>query len=122
MYWGINKITMNKRQNLMNRKGWLDFRIGKKDDRRRKLTDEQKEEIYHIYHTENIGMRPLAKEYGVNRTTIRNIVKPEKYKWMLSERKRNQTWKKYYDTDKQREYMRSHRGYIRQLFKKRNTP
>lgn len=46
-------------------------------DRRRKLTDEQKEEIKELYATGNIGQRPLAEQFGVSRSLIQIIVNPE---------------------------------------------
>lgn len=45
-------------------------------DRRRKLTDDQKEQIKRIYATGVCGTRPLAKEFGVSRSTIQAIVSP----------------------------------------------
>lgn len=46
-------------------------------DRRRKLTDEQKEEIKRIYAEGKRGTRPLAKQFGVSRSTIQVVVNPE---------------------------------------------
>ena len=45
-------------------------------DRRRKLTEEQKEEIRKKYSTGLVGQRPLAKEYGVSRGLIQVILNP----------------------------------------------
>ena len=45
-------------------------------DRRRKLTDEQKEEMRLIYADGKIGMRPLAQQFGVSRSLIQTIVNP----------------------------------------------
>ena len=45
-------------------------------DRRRKLTDEQKEEIKRIYAEGKCGTRSLAKQFGVSRSTIQVIVNP----------------------------------------------
>lgn len=47
-------------------------------DRRRKLTEEQKEEIRKIYATGVCGMRPLAKQFGVSRSLIQIIVNEER--------------------------------------------
>ena len=47
-------------------------------DRRRKLTEEQKSEILRIYESGVCGMRPLAKQFGVSRTTIQIIVRPDR--------------------------------------------
>ena len=40
---------------------------GTEYDRRQKLTPEQRAEIYHRYHTEDVSQRQLAREYGVSR-------------------------------------------------------
>ena len=47
-------------------------------DRRRKLTDEQKDEIIHKYSTGLISQRALADEYNVSRSLITIIVNPER--------------------------------------------
>lgn len=46
-------------------------------DRRRKLTDEQRIEIKRIYETGVCGTRPLAKQFGVSKRTIQLIVSPQ---------------------------------------------
>ena len=89
--------------------------MGKENDGRLKLTDAQRDEIRHLYKTTGIGMRPLAREYNVHRTTIRNVVKPERYKAQRERYKREKHHLKYYDTDKNREYQRVHRQNIRDL-------
>lgn len=45
-------------------------------DRRRRLTEKQKEEIRKRYAKGDIGMRPLARMYGVSRSLVRIIVDP----------------------------------------------
>ena len=59
--------------------------------------------------------------YFVARTTIRNIVKPERYKAQLARHKDEKHWAKYYDTDKNREYQRSYRAHIREIIKKEGS-
>ena len=46
-------------------------------DRRKKLTDEQREEIKKLYGTGCYSLNGLAKEYGVSKKTILLIVNPE---------------------------------------------
>ena len=99
----------------MNREEWQSFRIGRKNDKRIKLTDEQREEIIHRYKKGDIGMRPLARKYGVHRTTIRNVVKPERYQAQLDRYKREKMSAHYYNRDKRRQYMRNFRQHIREL-------
>ena len=46
-------------------------------DRRRKLTDEQKVEIKDLYSSGNFSLNKLAKQYEVSKKTILLIVNPE---------------------------------------------
>lgn len=86
-------------------------------DRRRKLTDEQKEEIKRIYAAGVCGMRPLAKQFGVSRSLIQIIVNPD-----IAERKRQRIkehWRDYRPSkEKWAETQREHRHYKYELYKK----
>lgn len=91
---------------------------GTKYDRRMKLTPEQKEEIKRRYETENIGMRPLAKEYGVTRGLIRYIVYPEKLEKNRERQKKARAEGKYkYTKEKWAATQREHRKYKQDLYK-----
>ena len=84
-------------------------------DRRRKLTDDQKEQIKSIYTEGGVGTRPLAKQFGVNRRTIQLIVNPE-IKRKNGERIKEH-WKDYRPTKKEwAATMREHRKYKQQLY------
>lgn len=106
-----------KRQNLLTREGWDNFRMGKSRDHRRKLTDEDKIDIKKEYDAGNIGTRPLAKRYGVSRRLIMFIVHPERLAELKTRVKEEKRWLKYYDKDKRREYQRTFRKHIRELIK-----
>lgn len=83
-------------------------------DRRRKLTQEQKEEIRAIYSTGACGTRPLARQFGVSRSTIRVIVLPrvaEKQKQRIKEH-----WKDYVDREKLTKAVRELRRYKQKLY------
>lgn len=54
-----------------------DARVGKQFDRRRKLTDEQREEIKRLYSTGNYSQQRLAIKFGVGHDTIHRIVNPD---------------------------------------------
>jgi len=84
------------------------------DDKRRKLTDEQKEEITKKYATGLYSQRQLAKEYCVSRRLITFIIDPIK----LEKSKENHLSKKYYNKDKHREYMQRHRQHKKELYEK----
>ena len=85
-------------------------------DRRRKLTDEQRDEIKHKYGTGFCSLNGLAKEYNVSKKTILLIVNPE------SKRKNDEHikdhWHDYAPTKEERNaVMREHRAYKKKLFK-----
>ena len=86
-------------------------------DRRRKLTDDQKEEIRKIYATGVCGMRPLAKQFGVSRTTIQLIVNPER---AASVKQRNKEhWRDYRPSKEEwAEVVKEHRRYKHELYVK----
>ena len=50
--------------------------VGQTHDKRRKLTEEQKEEIKEKYSTGLYSYCTLAKEYRVSKRTINNIINP----------------------------------------------
>lgn len=86
-------------------------------DRRRKLTDEQKEEIRRIYKTGICGTRPLAEQFGVSRTTIQVIVNPD-----IAERHRQRNKEHWRDYRRSKEEwaktQREHRKYKQELYLK----
>lgn len=86
-------------------------------DRRRKLTEEQKAEILRIYESGVCGMRPLAKQFGVSRTTIQIIVKPDKAARIKQRIKDH--WRDYRPSNEEwAEIMREHRHYKQSLYVK----
>ena len=86
-------------------------------DRRRKLTDEQREEIRHKYATGTVGTRPLAKEYGVSRSLIQVIVNPARAESVHERIK--QHWRDHRPSKEEwAETMREHRRYKQELYVK----
>ncbi len=91
------------------------IKLATTQDRRRKLTDEQKEEIQRIYKSGVCGTRPLAKQFGVSRSTIQIIVNPN-----IAERRKQYTkdhWKNYRPTKEEwAATIREHRHYKQTLY------
>lgn len=86
-------------------------------DRRRKLTDDQKEQIRRIYATGVCGMRPLAKQFGVDRSTIQVIVNPQRAEAVKQYRKEH--WRDYRPSkEKWAETIKEHRRYKQELYLK----
>lgn len=52
------------------------YTLGQAHDKRRKLTEVQKKEIKEKYSTGLYSYCTLAKEYGVSKRTINNIINP----------------------------------------------
>lgn len=93
------------------------LKLSETQDRRRKLTTEQREEIKRIYQSGVCGTRPLAKQFGVSRSTIQIIVNPA-----IKQRHHDyvaKNWKKYRPTKEEwSETMKEHRHYKQELYLK----
>ena len=93
------------------------IKLSPDQDRRRKLTDEQKEEIKKLYATGLVGQRPLAKQFGVSRSLIQIIVNPE-----IAEKKKQRIkehWRDYRPSKEEwAKTIRDHRHYKQELYLK----
>ena len=91
------------------------IKLAPAQDRRRKLTDEQKEEIKRLYATGLVGQRPLAKQFGVSRSLIQIVVNPE-----VAEKKKQRIkehWRDYRPSKEEwAKTMREHRHYKQELY------
>lgn len=83
-----------------------------RDDGRKKLTFEQREEIKRLF-ADSKNEKELAIQFGVAISTIKYVVDP-KYKAQKSE-KAKLTWRKYYDKKKHAENMCKYRAKKRKL-------
>ena len=94
------------------------LKLSDTQDRRRKLTDDQKEEIKRIYESGVCGTRPLAKQFGVSRSTIQVIVNPA-----IKQRRHDyiaNNWRKYRPTKEEwAETIKEHRDYKQEVYLKR---
>lgn len=88
---------------------------GTKHDRRRKLTERDKQEIRE--NKENLSQRGLAKKYGVSRRMIVFVLFPERQKKNYEDRVARGGSKQYYDREKHTQTIREHRQYKQELFK-----
>ena len=95
------------------------MKLSREQDRRVKLSDEQKDEIKHKYSTGLYSQRQLAREYNVSRRLITFVLDPEKLKRnaeLLKERKADGRYK---PTKKEwAAIMREHRQYKENLYRK----
>ena len=88
--------------------------VGAEFDRRRKLTDEQRDEIRHKYATGEYIYTQLAEEYGVSKKVILLTVNPESKRKNAEYAKTH--WKNQIRTKEERtRTAREHRAYKQQL-------
>ncbi len=95
------------------------IRLSPEQDRRRKLTEEQKDEIAHKYKTGLYSQRGLAREYNVSRRLITFIINPEGYnraKELAKERKKDGRYK--CTKEEWAKVMREYRKYKQELYLK----
>jgi len=79
------------------------------DDGRRKIHPRQYEEI-RAYYKEARSQRQTAKYFNCSRRLIVFILYPERLKTMQEYHKEIKHHRKYYNKDKNREYMRTYRA------------
>lgn len=85
-------------------------------DRRRKLSDEQKDEIVHKYSTGLYSLNGLAKEYNVSKKTVLLIVNSESKR--KNDERIKEHWRDYTPTKEERNAtMREHRAYKHKVLK-----
>lgn len=88
----------------------------KEDDSRIKLTDNDKTEIRKLYSTGMFSQRKLAEMFNVSRRSIQFILSPEKLKENYKQRLQRGKDGRYYDKEKQKEYMRKYRHEKKALY------
>lgn len=84
-------------------------------DRRRKLTDEQKEKIKEMYETGNWSLSKLGSLFCVSKKTVLLIVNPNSADKAKEYRKEN--WREFQPTKEERtRATREHRRYKQSLY------
>lgn len=85
-------------------------------DRRRKLSDEQKDEIRHKYSTGLYSLNKLADEYNVSKKTVLLIVNPESKR--KNDNRIKDHWRDYVPSKEERNaIMREYRAYKHKVLK-----
>ncbi|MDR2044863.1 MAG: hypothetical protein LBQ15_10995 [Clostridium sp.] len=93
------------------------IRLAENQDRRRKLTQEQKDEIVALYATGKHSLRSLGRQFGVDRTYMKILVNPDRAETVKNRIKEH--WHDYVPSKEQRnEIMREHRQYKHSLYLK----
>lgn len=91
------------------------LKMKKEDDKRIKLTDDDREEIRKLYDECMLSQRKLAEMFNVSRRTIQFVLNPEKLKRNNEQRLERGKDGRYYDKEKQKEYMRQYRHQKKEL-------
>lgn len=89
---------------------------GTKFDKRVKLTQEDKKDIFE--NALGLSQRELARMYGVSRRTIQFILDPQKLIENKKRREERGGWKQYYNREDQAISIREHRKYKQELMLK----
>ena len=85
-------------------------------DRRKRLTDEQRKRIVDLYGTGAYSLNDLAKKFGVSKKTILLIVNKDSAEKAKQYRKNH--WRDWQRTGEERnEAVRNYRNYQQQLYK-----
>ena len=92
------------------------IKLTQEQDRRVKLTDDQKQEIKQRYDKGGVSLNGLAKEYNVSKKAILLIVNDES-KRKNDERLKNH-WRDYYDKEKHYQAIKNTRNYKKELLQK----
>lgn len=91
------------------------IKLTEKQDRRKKLTEEQKEEIKDLYATGNFSLNNLAGMFGVSKKTILLTVNPDSAERAKQYRKDNwQQWQR--KGEEWNAIQREHRKYKHDLY------
>lgn len=91
------------------------LKMKKEDDKRIKLTDDDKEEIRKLYSKGMFSQRKLAEIFNVSRRTIQFVLNPEKLKESYKQRAERGKDGRYYNKEKQKEYMQRYRHQKKKL-------
>lgn len=90
--------------------------LSESQDRRKKLTAEQKTEIVSLYETGLFSLNQLAKQFEVSKKTILLIVNPESA--FKAKQYRKENWKQWQRTGEEwNAIQREHRAYKQKLYK-----
>ncbi len=92
------------------------MKLSQTQDRRRKLTDEQKEQIKDLYKTGEYSLNQLAQEYGVSKKLILLIVNPESK--AKNDARIKAHWQDYYDREEHNKAIKNLRDYKKDLLAK----
>ena len=86
-------------------------------DRRVKMIACKRERCYALHHEEGMGIRALARMFGVDKRLIQFVCYPERATLNKEHRKARGGSAQYYETERNTQAMREHRQYKRKVIK-----
>lgn len=92
--------------------------VGTKYDRRRRLTEEDREDIKRD-HAAGDSIHAIARCYGVSRRLVQFILYPERHEENKARRRARGGSRAYYDREKNTGYMRRCRAHKKELYDKK---
>ena len=106
------------KRGVKDREFWYTARIGAENDKRRKITDEDKAYIKKL-HKEGESIREIARimEKICSRRSIQYILYPERLEVVKARQKEVKRWEKYNTKELRLEVMRKYRERIRKVHK-----
>ena len=95
----------------------LEKKIPRTLDKRVKISDVMKENIKTMYSFEKLAIREIARRFPtISRRSIQFILFPERLVIVKADFKERRKDGRYYNKDKWREQMKTHRRYKQKLF------
>ncbi len=92
------------------------LRVNRENDRRVKITEENKEEIKEMYK-QGISIREITRNFNFSRRSIQLILFPERLEKQKEDYKLRRLDGRYYNKEKHRKAMKKHRDYKKKLLK-----
>lgn len=86
-------------------------------DGRRKITDEQKQEVRRLHEIEGLAIREITRRVGISRRSVQFILFPERAEAVKARHKEVKRWEKYNTPEYHTPYMRKHRAKKKLLLK-----
>lgn len=91
------------------------MKLGKKYDRRRKLTPSDYQDIKSLYKLGTLSQYEIARKFNISRSMVQVIVNPERKKQIKQRNKEH--WRDYYNTRNHNKTVANYRKYKDKLFK-----
>jgi transposase-like protein len=93
------------------------LRVGHEHDGRRKISDEQRQEVRRLYEVEQKSIHSISRITGVSRRSVQFILFPERAEIVKARAKEVKRWEKYNTPEYHTPAVRAHRAKKKMLLK-----